>query len=279
LLSATCTGIWAWHTVLPNSQAQALMTEPLTCKQLTVAIAGRTLLQDLDLSLPAGSITCVLGLNGSGKTLTLHTLAGLRPPHSGSVKLFGEALEQLSRRQIAGNLGLLLQTHEDAFPITVLEAVLMGQHAKLGFWEQDGPATRLQAEQLLSNVGLAGFANRQVNSLSGGERRRTAIATIQLQDPSIWLLDEPTNHLDPQHQLAVMEMLSQLAGAGKTVIASIHDPLLAARYSNYALLLHGNGHWQFGAADQLLTPDHMRDLYGVPYENLTGQRFESLVPA
>jgi len=255
------------------------MTEPLTCEQLCVAIAGRTLLQDLNLSLPAGSMTCVLGLNGSGKTLMLHTLAGLRAAHSGHVKLFGELLDQLPRRQIANQLGLLLQTHEDAFPITVLEAVMMGQHAKLGFWEQESLGIRTQADALLNAVGLQGFANRQVNSLSGGERRRTAIATMQLQDPAVWLLDEPTNHLDPQHQMAVMELLSQLAGMGKTVIASIHDPMLAARYSNYALLLHGNGKWEFGATEQLLTPERMLELYGIPYENLSGQRFESLVPA
>jgi iron complex transport system ATP-binding protein len=200
-------------------------------------------------------------------------------PHSGSVALFGENLQQLSRRQIANSLGLLLQTHEDAFPTTVLEAVLMGQHAKLGFWEQEAPEIRARAEQLLGDIGLEGFANRQVNSLSGGERRRAAIATMRLQDPAIWLLDEPTNHLDPQHQMAVMELLSQLAAAGKTVVASIHDPLLAARYAHYALLLYGNGHWQFGAAAELLTPDRMLNLYGIPYENLAGRRFESLVPA
>ena len=267
------------HCAAKPDAYNSLMTAPLKCKQLSVAIAGRTLLQDLELSLPAGSITCVLGLNGCGKTLTLHTLAGLRAPHSGNVRLFGEALDKLSRRQIAAQLGLLLQTHEDAFPITVLEAVMMGQHAKLGFWEQESPKMRSLAEQLLSDVGLQGFANRQVNSLSGGERRRTAIATMRLQDPAIWLLDEPTNHLDPQHQMAVMDMLSQLASTGKTVIASIHDPLLAARYSNYALLLYGNGKWEFGAADQLLTPKRMLELYGVPYENLSGQRFEALVPA
>jgi iron complex transport system ATP-binding protein len=174
---------------------------------------------------------------------------------------------------------LLLQTHEDAFPITVLEAVMMGQHAKLGLWEQERPEVLNHAQTLLKDVGLEGFANRQISSLSGGERRRTAIATMRLQDPDIWLLDEPTNHLDPQHQMAVMEMLSQLATAGKTVIASIHDPLLAARYSNYALLLYGDGRWEFGATEQLLTPERMLALYGVPYENLSGRRFESLVPA
>ncbi|MDG1462720.1 MAG: ABC transporter ATP-binding protein [Gammaproteobacteria bacterium] len=237
------------------------------------------MVNDLTLQLPVGSLTCVLGLNGSGKTLSLHTLAGLRPTQTGTVSLFGADISALSRRQIAIRLGLLLQVHEDAFPTTVLDAVMMGQYAQLKFWEQESPALRQKASEVIHQLGLRSFEDRLINSLSGGERRRVALATMCLQDPDIWLLDEPTNHLDPQHQMAIMEKLSNLANDGKTILASIHDPLLAARYATHALLLSGNGEWKFGAASDLLTPEQLRNLYGVEYENLQGARFQSLVPA
>jgi iron complex transport system ATP-binding protein len=255
------------------------MTATLSCEQLSISVAGRNLVENLSLSLPAGSITCILGLNGSGKTLTLHTLAGLRASTSGSIKLFGDELNELSRRQIATRLGLLLQVHEDAFPVTVLEAVMMGQYSQLGFWEQASASGEQTARQVIEELGLAGFGNRLINSLSGGERRRVAIGTMRIQNPDIWLLDEPTNHLDPQHQMSVMKMLQVLSSQGKTVVASIHDPMLAARYANYALLLHGNGQWEFDKAEQLLTPARMQALYAIPYESIQGERFSSLVPA
>ncbi len=255
------------------------MMTPLTCEQLSISVAGRTLVNNLTLRLPGGSLTCVLGLNGSGKTLSLHTLAGLRPIQTGTISLFDIDISTLSRREIAVRLGLLLQVHEDAFPITVLDSVMMGQYAQLKFWEQESPALRQQASEVIHEMGLRGYETRLINSLSGGERRRVALATMRLQDPDIWLLDEPTNHLDPQHQMAIMETLSKLAGDGKTILASIHDPLLAARYANHALLLSGNGDWEFGVASDLLTPERLQELYGVSYENLQGKRFQSLVPA
>ncbi len=254
------------------------MATPLRCKQLSISVAGRTLVENLDFELPNGSVTALLGLNGSGKTLTLHTLAGIRKPAGGSVELLGEDIATQSRRQIAGSLGLLLQSHEDAFPTTVLEAVLMGRHAQLAFWEQETAAMQDEAMDLLKAAGLEALAGRQVSSLSGGERRRTAITMLRMQNPDVWLLDEPTNHLDPQHQMGVMELLEQLATAGKTIVTSIHDPMLAARFANYALLLNGDGSWEFGPVNELLTPENMTKLYSIPYENISGARFNALVP-
>ena len=255
------------------------MTATLCCEQLSISVAGRTLVRNLSLKLPAGSITCILGVNGSGKTLTLHTLAGLRSSTGGSIQLFGDELSELSRRQIATRLGLLLQVHEDAFPVTVLEAIMMGQYSQRSFWEQTSALGEQTARQIIEELGLAGLAHRLISSLSGGERRRVAIGTMRLQNPDIWLLDEPTNHLDPQHQMSVMTMLQVLSSQGKTVMASIHDPMLAARYANFALLLHGNGRWQFDKAELLLTPARMQELYAIPYESIQGERFSSLVPA
>lgn len=237
----------------------------LECEGLTVAVGSRTLVEQLDLACRPGDFVCVLGRNGVGKTLSLHTLAGLKPPDSGVVRLHGDSLHELERPVIARRLGLLLQTHDDAFPITVLETALMGRHARLGFWQWESERDHALAEAALAAVELADLADRMTGTLSGGERRRLAIATLLVQDPDVLLLDEPMNHLDPLHKLDVLRQFKALAACGKTIVASMHDPLLAWRYADFVLMLHGNGGWEYGPVGEMLTLSRLEHLYGTPF--------------
>ena len=113
----------------------------------------------------------------------------------------------------------------------------------------------------LGEVGLAELEARTLESLSGGEQRRVAIAALLAQDPAVFLLDEPTNHLDPQHQLAVLGRFRALAAAGHTVVATLHDPTLAARFADRALLIYGDGRTVSGPAGQVLTAQSLSELY------------------
>jgi iron complex transport system ATP-binding protein len=231
--------------------------------QLTVEVAGRTLVRDLDLAIESGTVTAVLGRNGAGKTLTLHTLAGLRAPARGSVTLDGETLPNWPRRALARKLGLLTQTTEDPFPSTVIDSVLVGRHPHIDFWRWESDADRAIARDALTAVALEDLGERDVDTLSGGERRRVALATLLAQNPDVLLLDEPINHLDPHHQLDVLKLLRGQAAAGRTVVMSLHDAGLAARFSDHALLLFGDGEWLSGPTSEVLTPATMTKLYGV----------------
>jgi iron complex transport system ATP-binding protein len=230
---------------------------------LSVAIAGRTLVRSLELAASAGTVTCVLGRNGAGKTLTMHTLAGLRPACEGQVVLDGTALSEWPARSLARRIGLLTQTTEDPFPSTVLETVLIGRHPHIGFWQWESEDDRRIASSALAAVGLLELADRDVATLSGGERRRVAIATLLAQDPAVYLLDEPINHLDPHHQLDVLGLMRARAQAGRAVVMSLHDAGLAARFSDHALLLFGDGEWLAGPTAEVLTEETMTRLYGV----------------
>jgi iron complex transport system ATP-binding protein len=188
----------------------------------------------------------------------------LRPPARGVVSLGGAPLQALARREIALRLGFLPQD-PDAAPQGVLdESVLLGRFAHLGLLEVPGAADDARVAAALSHVGLAALAGREVATLSGGEQRRAAIARLLVQAPSIYLLDEPTNHLDPAQQLAILDHLKRLTRAGATVIASLHDPNLALRFADRALLLSGDA-----AADLVpiaqLDATRLGALYGVSF--------------
>jgi iron complex transport system ATP-binding protein len=240
----------------------------LAASDLTVAIAGRTLVRSLDFAAPAGAVTCVLGRNGAGKTLTMHTLAGLRAPAEGQVVLDGRALSEWPARALARCIGLLAQTTEDPFPSTVLETVLIGRHPHIGFWQWESEDDRRLASSALSSVGMQDLAGRDVATLSGGERRRVAIATLLAQDPDVYLLDEPINHLDPHHQLDVLGLMRSRAQAGRAVVMSLHDAGLAARFADQALLLFGDGEWLAGPTADVLTEETMTRLYGVTLQEI-----------
>ncbi len=251
----------------------------LTCSGLTVGIPGRTLVRNLTFNLAAGDVVCVLGPNGVGKTLTLHTLAGLRPPGSGSIRLGDSELARLRRRQIAQQLGLLLQDDTETFPATVLGTVLMGRHPHLaGSAESTGDLA--QARSSLAAMSLASFEDRLVSTLSGGERRRLGLARLLTQDPGVMLLDEPVNHLDPRHQLAVLEHVRGLASGGRAVLMTLHDPCLAMRFGSHALLLFPDGTWLLDTTPAVLTAANLARLFDTPYDEYVNSRGQTaLLPA
>jgi len=236
----------------------------LECAGLDVEVAGRRLVDGLSFAARDGRLVALLGQNGAGKTLTLHTLAGLRPPAGGSIRLDGRALSGWAPADRARRLSLLPQASEDPFPVTVLETVLIGRHPHIGFWSWEGEHDIEIARECLAAVDLDGYEDRVLDSLSGGERRRVAVAALLAQGAPVMLLDEPTNHLDPQHQISVLKLLRAHADAGHSIVASLHDPSLAARFADDALLLHGDGRWEFGPCGEVLTGERLSALYRNP---------------
>ncbi len=241
--------------------SDAYIDPELRVSSLDVEIAGRRLVEGLSFAAQAGDFVAVLGENGVGKTLTLHTLAGLRPPAAGRIEVRGKDLSAWPRRSLARVLGLLAQTSEDPFPATVLETALIGRHPHIELWRWESERDFGIARAALADVDLADLGERAVETLSGGERRRLAIATVLTQDPRLYLLDEPTNHLDPHHQLEILQLFRARADQGATVVATLHDATLAARFAEHVLLLFGDGAWVFGPSGAVLDAAHLTRLY------------------
>jgi iron complex transport system ATP-binding protein len=246
---------------MPHTAAPAV-----SCHDLTIRVPGRTLVDALELDVASGDFLAVLGQNGAGKTLTMHTIAGLLAADTGRIELHGRPLDSLKRQQIARSLALLPQYIDDVFPATVLETVLIGRHPHIGAFELESAADREIALQSLRQVDLAGFSARDIGTLSGGERRRVAIAQVLTQTPAVYLLDEPTNHLDPQHQLDVLQVFADQARDGSTVIASLHDVNLAVCFATKCLLLYGDGRWELGETSSVLNEQRLSELYATRME-------------
>jgi iron complex transport system ATP-binding protein len=142
-----------------------------------------------------------------------------------------------------------------------METVLVGRHPHIDFWAWEGERDNQIATRALDTVGLASFAARDVATLSGGERRRVAIAAVLAQDPAVFLLDEPTNHLDPRHQVATLQLLRKLAATGRAIILTLHDAGQAAQFADNVLLLFGDGTWLHGPTQDVLTAPNVSRLY------------------
>ncbi len=240
------------------------VTAPLLeTRALAVDIGGRRLVDGLDLILMPGERLAILGRNGAGKSTLLATLAGLRPPASGTVLLGGADCAALPAREAALRRAWLGQFQNDPFGSTVLETALTGRHPHLGRWAWESPADADLARSALDAVGLRGMENRPVHTLSGGERQRLSIATLLTQAAPLYLLDEPLSHLDLNHQMAALELFAATAreqGAG--VVMVLHDPALAHRFCDRALLVHGDGRTESGEVDAILTAATLSRLYG-----------------
>ena len=251
----------------------------LETQQLAVTIAGRRVVESLNLQLCKGERLAILGCNGAGKSTLLSTLAGLRSPAVGRLLFNGDDATLLDTRQLALRRAWLGQFQPDPFGSTVLETALTGRHPHLGRWNWESKHDTELARGALKAVGLAGMESRHIHTLSGGERQRLAIATLLTQAPSLYLLDEPLSHLDLNHQMAVLELFASTArDCGAGIIMVLHDPALAHRFCDRALLLYGDGRTEIGAVDRILTAETLSELYGYRLRQIEDRGYRCFIP-
>ncbi len=251
----------------------------LATVDVEVGIGSITVCRGLNLRLEPGRIIGVLGRNGIGKTTLLLSLAGLFPVRRGHVLLAGQPLRTLPRRNIAQRVGILFQSTDDPFPSTVFETVLTGRHPHVPTWQGETARDRHIAESSLAAVGLVDLRARSTHTLSGGERRRLAFATLLTQQPACYLLDEPTNHLDLHHQIALLDYLkNDVRTHRRSAIMVLHDINLAARYCDDILMLFGEGIHIQGKAQTMLTPPRLHRLYGHPIIALQNGQTRAFLP-
>ena len=240
------------------------MTE-LSTHDLRIEIGDVVVCRDLCTTFLPGQVWTILGPNGVGKSTLLRTLAGLYQPIAGQVSFDGQPLIDIPRRKRARQIGILFQDHADVFPLTVMETVLTGRHPWCSPLQGESPLDLERVDQVLGQVGLNGFQDRNLFSLSGGERRRVDLAALAVQDSAVVLLDEPSNHLDPRHQVTLLGgMIDEWRRARRTVVMVLHDINLAVRFSDHLVFLYGDGKASHGSVAEMATEGHFSRLYDQP---------------
>ncbi|WP_022867298.1 ABC transporter ATP-binding protein [Schaalia vaccimaxillae] len=210
----------------------------LQARQLSAGYANRTVVDRVDLLIPPGKITVIIGANACGKSTTLKSLARVLAPMDGQVLLDGVDIRQIGTRRVARRLGLLPQQPIAPEGITVADLVARGRHPHLGMFKPTSSTDHQIVEEALIATRTDQLADRPIDELSGGQRQRVWIAMALAQRTDVLLLDEPTTFLDLANQIEVLDLLRDLnERRGTTVVIVLHDINLAARYADHIVAM------------------------------------------
>ena len=212
---------------------------------------------------PDGICTAILGNNGAGKSTLFRCLLGGLEGYTGAISLDGRDVRTFSRRELAARIAYIPQIHRPTFGYSVLDTALMGLTRHLSPFQSPSKALEQQALTALEQLGVAHLAQRNFAALSGGEQQLVLIARALCQQSELLIMDEPTASLDYGNQLRVLEQVRSLSEQGYTVLLSTHDPQHALRFSRRVLALQGGRVAAEGDTRSVLTPDLIRQLYGV----------------
>jgi len=239
----------------------------LTTEQLSLSYDAVRIIEGLDLEIPRGRITALVGPNGCGKSTLLRGLARLLKPKNGTVLLDGTAIHRVPTKELAKQLGILPQSPTAPEGLTVRELVAQGRYPHQRWFQQWSAEDEQAANKALQITGMTTMADRPVDALSGGQRQRAWIAMTLAQETSILLLDEPTTFLDMAHQIEVLHLLEHLnRDEARTVVMVVHDLNHAARYAHHIVAMSAGQIVAKGAPDVVITPAVVRRVFGVEAE-------------
>ncbi|CAD6003347.1 ABC transporter ATP-binding protein [Agreia sp. COWG] len=242
----------------------------LTVDGLSLGYGERTVIEDLDLLIPPGGVTAIVGANACGKSTLLRSMSRLLAPRSGHVLLDGKEVHRLPAKQLARTLGLLPQSPIAPEGITVADLVGRGRHPHQGMFSRWSATDDAAVAEALETTDTVSLADRPVDELSGGQRQRVWIAMALAQQTDLLLLDEPTTFLDVSHQVEVLDLLIDLNRArGTTIVMVLHDLNLAARYADHLIALAEGRLHACGTPAEVLTEETVLAVFGLDSRVIT----------
>jgi iron complex transport system ATP-binding protein len=254
----------------------------LQASGLSYTVDGKTILDEVSVTVRRGDLLGVIGPNGAGKTTLLRLISGLLPPTAGAVRLAGRDIDKMSPRQRARIATFMSQESTQPFAFTVMEILLMGCYPHRGRFERETAEDREAARRILAYVGLPGFEDRRFGELSGGERQLVLFGKSLVQDTDLIVLDEPSSNLDIRHQDRIFSMAQELAREGRGVVTSVHNLDVAAQYCSRLLLLESGKAAADGKPSDVLIPAILDRVYGirtlVSLNAITGSIAVTVVP-
>ncbi|GAA2992545.1 iron complex transport system ATP-binding protein [Streptomyces sp. KhCrAH-43] len=235
----------------------------LAARGITVGYGGRNVIEKLDVEIPSGVVTTIIGPNGCGKSTLLRTLTRLLKPAGGAVVLDGEDIARLRTRDVAKKLGLLPQSPVAPEGLTVSDLVARGRHPHQSWLRQWSSDDADVVRRALAMTGVSDLADRPVDSLSGGQRQRVWISMTLAQGTDLLLLDEPTTYLDLAHAIDVLDLVDDLHESGCTVVMVLHDLNLATRYSDNLVVMREGAILAQGHPRDVITAELLDEAFGL----------------
>ncbi|MFS0674559.1 ABC transporter ATP-binding protein [Ornithinibacillus sp. 179-J 7C1 HS] len=226
----------------------------LSTKDLTISYGDKIIIDDLNIEIPKGKITVLIGANGCGKSTLLRSMARLLKPQDGTVILDGQAIATMKTKEVAKKLSILPQSPISPEGLTVLELVKQGRHPHRGFIKQWSKKDEEAVYEALELTNMLNLKDQSVDSLSGGQRQRAWIAMTLAQQTDIMLLDEPTTYLDMTHQIEILDLLYKLNEKdGRTIVMVLHDLNLSCRYAHHIIAIKNQTVTSFGKPEEIVT--------------------------
>lgn len=224
--------------------------------------SSKPVLNDVTFSFEGPQLVAILGPNGVGKSTLIHCIDRILKPMGGTVLINGGDAAQMPMKELAKTVGYVPYSSSDTFPMSVVDAVLLGRHPHSN-WKSTKDDVRI-VYSMLRRLGIEGLAKSQFNELSAGQHQKAMLARGLVQEPQILLLDEPTANLDVKHQLGVTKLLRELAHEKNMLVVMIcHDLNIASKYADSILIMKGGTIYAAGTSEQVLTKENIEDVYDV----------------
>jgi len=235
----------------------------ISFNNLSLGYGSHTVLENINLELPSGCITALLGPNGCGKSTLLKSITKILTPTKGEVKFQGKDISKIDTKIFSTQISLLPQVQPIPEGITVETLISYGRSPYTGFWGKVTQSDKNFMYQVMEEVGVLELKDSYLNELSGGQRQRAWLAMVLAQDTPYILLDEPTTYMDINHQVELMSILRRLNKKGKTIIVVLHDINQAARYCDHLVLLKKGKLVAQGSPEKMITQDMMKDVFEI----------------
>ncbi|MFC4024357.1 ABC transporter ATP-binding protein [Oceanobacillus longus] len=236
--------------------------QELTANDLTLSYGEDIIIDNLNITVPKGEITVLIGANGCGKSTLLRSMARLLKPKTGHVVLDGHDIAKIQTKEVAKRLSILPQSPVTPEGLTVYELVKQGRNPYRGFLKQWSTDDENAVNHALELTHVTNLKDRSVDSLSGGQRQRAWIAMTLAQQTDLILLDEPTTYLDMTHQIEVLDLLFELnEKEGRTVVMVLHDINLACRYAHHIISIKDKKVFQQGKPEEIITCNLVEEVF------------------
>jgi iron complex transport system ATP-binding protein len=238
-------------------------TKLFEVKNIAFSYDGEEIFSNISFSIGKGDVLCILGPNGTGKTILIKCLNGLHEIDSGEILINGKNIKKLSFKEISKHIGYIPQSHVPSFPFKVLDVVLMGRAPYLNLTDSPKKEDVDIALKSLRTLGIEYLKDKEYTNLSGGERQLVFLARILCQQPDILILDEPTSHLDFGNQIKLLEIIDNLSKSGLSIIMSSHFPDHAFLSSNKVAIMKNKRFIDFGTPDDVVTESNLKKAYSI----------------